>query len=114
MNSEPSIVTIPKGETWGIVMSAVGILIITASFTLQYYIIDHGSSNQITIDNEMQKNVYIVLTGIVLFIVGFVLWLWFSAIKNKYMATFLVAFISFAIANTAVLLSLYQVTVTKS
>ena len=95
-------------------MAAVGVATIIASFTLQFYIIDHGSSNQITIDNQMQKNVYIVLTAIVIFIVGFVLWVTFSALKNKYMATFLVAFTSFALANTAVLLSLYQVTVIKS
>jgi hypothetical protein len=105
--------SVPKSESWGLVFAGLGIVTVICSVMLQFFVIGHGSSNQITIDTEVQKNLYGVLTGVVLFIIGFVLWLWFSTLRNKYLAVFLLSFSSYIIANIAVVLSLYQVTVTK-
>jgi len=111
--NEPKTLPVPKAETWGIIVSVLGIFTVIVSVILQYFIIDHGSSNQLTIDAEVQKNIYAVLTGVILFIVGFILWISFSSYDNKYLAVFLLAFSSFIVSNIAVVLSLYQVTVTK-
>ena len=110
----PKTVAVPKGDIMGIIFSALGAATIIISVILQYFVVDHGSSNQLTIDAEVQKSIWAVLTGVVLFIIGFVLWLLFSSYSNKYFAVFLLAFSSFVIGNIAVILSLYQVTVTKN
>ena len=107
-------VSVPKGDTMGIIFSVLGAATIIISVILQYFVVDHGSSNQLTIDAEVQKSIWAVLTGVVLLIIGFVLWLLFSSYSNKYFAVFLLAFSSFVIGNIAVILSLYQVTVTKN
>ena len=112
--SAPRTSVIPKTETWGIIFSALGAITVIGSVILQYFVIDHGSSNQLTIDGEVQKSIWAVLTGVVLFIVGFILWILFSSVANKYLAVFLLAFSSFVIGNIAVVMSLYQVTVTKN
>lgn len=116
MSSSNSVtpVTVPKGETWGLVLSGLGVSTVIAALVIQYFVIDHGSSNQITIDTEVKKSVYSVLTGVVMFIVGFVLWIYFSTAKNRYLYVFLLSFVSYILANIAVMLSLYQVTVIKN
>jgi hypothetical protein len=86
-------------------------LTVIISLGLQFFIIDHGSSNQLTIDAEVKKSIWGVLTGIILFVLGFVLWLWFSTWRNKYLPVFILSFGSYVVANIAVMLSLYQVTV---
>ena len=108
-----SLYTIPKADSWGLIFSSVGLLTVIISLIVQFYIIDHGSSNQLTIDAEVQKSVWGVLTGIILFILGFVLWLWFSTWRNKYLPVFLLSFSSYIVANLAVMLSLYQVQLSK-
>jgi hypothetical protein len=109
-NTQMSVV--PKAESWGLIFTAIGMLTVVVSLILQFYIIDHGSSNQLTIDAEVQKSAWGVLTGIILFLLGFILWLWFSTWRNKYLPVFLLSFGSYMVANVAVMLSLYQVTVT--
>ena len=84
------------------------------STTIQFYNINHGSSNQITIASEMKTNITCVMTGISLFIVGFILWVMFNETSNKYLAIFFVSFTSFILANMAILFSLYQVHVVQS
>jgi hypothetical protein len=109
---KPQLSVLPKAESWGLIFTAVGMLTVIISLVLQFFIIDHGSSNQLTIDAEVKKSVWGVLTGIILFVLGFVLWLWFSTWRNKYLPVFLLSFGSYVVANIAVMLSLYQVTVT--
>ena len=104
---------IPRGDTWGIILASLGIITVVISLLVQFSVIDNGSSNQLTIDNEVSKNIYGVMTGIILFAVGYVLWIIFSSFKHKYLATFILAFSSYFIANFAVMLSLYQVQLTK-
>jgi hypothetical protein len=104
---------VPKGDTWGILFSVFGIITIVVSLYLQFSVLDHGSSNQLTIDAEVQKSIWGVLTGVLFFVIGIVLWLWFSTLKNKYMPVFLLSLLSYIGANTAIMLSLYQVQVNK-
>ena len=111
--SSDSVSIVPKGDTWGIIFSVIGIVLIIVSLSLQFSILDHGSSNQLTIDAEVQKSIWGVLTGILFFVLGYVLWLWFSTFKNKYMLVFLLSLLSYIGANTAIMLSLYQVQVMK-
>jgi hypothetical protein len=111
--TDSTVSIVPKGDTWGIIFSVVGVLIIIVSMYLQFSVLDHGSSNQLTIDAEVQKSIWGVLTGILFFVFGIILWLWFSSLKNKYMPVFLLSLLSYIGANTAIMLSLYQVQVNK-
>jgi len=110
--AKPQMSILPKADSWGLIFTAVGLGTVLISLIVQFYIIDHGSSNQLTIDAEVQKSVWGILTGIILFVLGFVLWLWFSTWRNKYLPVFLLSFASYVVANIAVMLSLYQVQVT--
>ena len=60
--------TIPVWETFGFGAAIAGIVGIIISLLLQFFIIDHGSSNQLTIDAEVQKTGWGVLGCIILFI----------------------------------------------
>jgi hypothetical protein len=111
--TDSTVSIVPKGDTWGVIFSVVGVLIIIVSLYLQFSVLDHGSSNQLTIDAEVQKSIWGVLTGILFFVFGIILWLWFSTMKNKYMPVFLLSLLSYIGANTAIMLSLYQVQVNK-
>ena len=113
-NNSATPVTVPKGETWGLLLSGLGIATVISALVIQFFVIDHGSSNQITIDTEVQKSIYAVLTGVVMFILGFILWIYFSSFSNRYLPIFLLSFVSYIVANVAVVLSLYQVTVVKN
>jgi CDP-diglyceride synthetase len=103
----------PKGDTWGIIISVLGMVLISVALGLQFSVLDHGSSNQLTIDAEVNKTIWGVLTGVVLLVFGFVLWIWFSTFKNKYLVLFLFSLFSYIVANTALMFSLYQVQLTK-
>jgi hypothetical protein len=98
----------------GFGITILGVLLVTVSTLIQFYNLDHGSSNQITIDAEMNTNVTLVMTGISFFIVGYLFWIFSTEIANKYMAVFLLAFMSFLLSNIAILFSLYQVNVIKT
>lgn len=106
--------TVPKGETWGLLVSGLGVATVICALVIQFFVIDHGSSNQITIDTEVHKSIYAVLTGVIMFILGFILWIYFSSFSNRYLPIFLLSFVSYIVANIAVVLSLYQVTVIKN
>lgn len=103
----------PRYSTFGIVMSVIGIIVVIVSLILQFSVINHGTSNQLTVDDRVRTNIISVLTGVSVFAVGFALWLLFTRIANKYLAVFLLAFASLFISQIAVVFSLYQVTVTK-
>ena len=110
----PSVAVVPKVATWGLIFSVLGILIIVGSLSVEFFILDHGSSNQLTIDAQSKTSIWGALTGVLFLIVGFVLWLWFSEFKNKYLPVFLLSLLSYIAANTAIMLSLYQVHVTST
>ena len=113
--SDPTgrIVVTPRYSAWGIGIGAVGIITVILCLMFQFRTVDHGTSNQLTIDKRINTSIVSVLTGISLFAIGYALWLTFTRFANKYLATFLVAFASLVVANVAVVLSLYQVTVSK-
>jgi hypothetical protein len=101
-------------ESLGILIAVFGIFIVILTTFLQFYNLDHGSSNQITIDKEVGTNILCVLTGVSFLAVGFILWVIFSDMTNKYLALFLLSFSSYILSNVAILFSLYQVNVVKN
>jgi hypothetical protein len=101
-------------ESLGILLACFGIFIVILSTFLQFYNLDHGSSNQLTIDKEVSTNILCVLTGASFLAVGFILWIMFSDMTNKYLAVFMLAFSSYVLSNVAILFSLYQVNVVKN
>jgi hypothetical protein len=66
---------LPRGDTWGIIFASVGILTVIISLIVQFSVIDNGTSNQLTIDAEVSKNIWGVFTGILLFVIGYALWI---------------------------------------
>jgi len=112
INVKDSPVKVPAWGNWGIVMAATGIVIVIGSLALQFIVVNHGSSGQVTIDTSMNTSLWAVLTGVSLFALGFVLWILFKTTQYQYLAVFALAFTSFCVAEFALLSSLYQVTVT--
>jgi hypothetical protein len=98
----------------GLLLAVFGVLVVAISSFLQFYYLDYGSSNQITIEKEIGTNIICVLTGISFFAVGFILWIMFSDMSNKYLAVFMLAFSSYLLSNMAILFSLYQVNVVST
>jgi len=104
--------TAPVWGNWGIFGAAVGIIIIVVSMTVQFFVIDHGSSGQVTIDTAMNTGMWAVLTGASLLALGTILWILFKTTEYQYLSVFMLAFSSLFVAEIALLSSLYQVTVT--
>ena len=111
INLKEQLSVTPKGDTIGFIIFLLGILTIVIGLTTQFFIIDHGSSGQLTIQNELNKTLWCILIAVILGIVGYVLWIIYAKDHNRYLQTFLMAFTSLVIANVALLTSLYQVQV---
>ena len=107
--------TTPKANmpNIAIFIVVIGVLGVIGSLIAQYNIMDHGSSNQLTIDALHNQTMIGVLTAGAIFSVGLVMWLFFSTWRNKYLPLFLLAFSSYIVANIAVVFSLYQVQLSK-
>jgi hypothetical protein len=101
--------SVPKYDNWGIVISCAGILILLISLSIQYSIINHGSSGQIVIDTSLTQSAWIIGSGTLLLLIGVALYLAFNTSDQKYNLIFILAFSSYFISNMAVLFSLYQV-----
>ena len=108
----PTSPTINK-PTIGIFVVVIGVICVIGSLIAQSFIIDHGSSNQLTIDSQNNQTMIGVFTGIVLFALGLIIWIWFSTWRNKYLPLFLLSFSSYIVANIAAVFSLYQVQLYK-
>ena len=103
-----------KTPVWGnigVMVFFLGIITITVGLITQFFVIDHGSSGQLTIQNELNKTLWCILIAVVLGIVGYVTWVIFAKDHHRYLQTFLMAFTSLIIGNVALLTSLYQVQV---
>ena len=99
----------------GIMVSAVGVIILVISVGLQYSVVGHGSSGQLVISSSLKNSFWLVLTGGVLLALGVLMWLTFATFsEGKYLALFILAFSSYFIANMALLCSLYQVNISMS
>ena len=105
-------VKVPAWGNWGIFIAIAGIVTVIGSLAVQFTVVNHGSSGQITIDTSLNTSLWAVLTGVSLFALGFTLWILFKTTQYQYLAVFLLAFSSLCIAEVALLSSLYQVTVT--
>lgn len=104
----------PVWGNFGFFGFIIGIITIVVGLTTQFFVIDHGSSGQLTIQNEMNKTLWCILVAVILGIVGYVTWVMFAKDHNRYLQTFLMAFTSLVIGNVALLLSLYQVQVSST
>jgi hypothetical protein len=100
-----------KRDTIGFILFIAGIIILVGGLTAQFFVIDNGTSGQLTIQNELKKTIWCILAAVVLGIVGYVLWIIYAKDHNRYLQTFLMAFFSLIIGNVALLTSLYQVQV---
>jgi uncharacterized membrane protein len=110
-NIKQELSLIPKRDTIGFIAFIAGIIILVSGLTAQFFIIDHGTSGQLTIQNQLNKALWCILLAVVLGIVGYVLWIMYAKDHNRYLQTFLMAFFSLIIGNAALLTSLYQVQV---
>jgi len=100
---------VPKYDNWGLVLSCTGILLLVISLSIQYSIINNGSSGQIVIDTSLTQSGWIIGSGTLLLLIGVALYLAFNTSDQKYNLIFILAFSSYFIANMALLFSLYQV-----
>ena len=108
---QPSLQAIP----WGMIFFVGGILTIVISLLIQFSYMSHGASGQLTIDAFTNVTMWTVLTGVILLIIGFILWLVVLNEPNKtYFNLFLLTFSSYIISNIALMYSTVQVSVSKA
>lgn len=100
-------------QTWGIILSVSGLLTAGISLFVQFSNIDHGTSGQLTVDSNMKTTIWPVLLSFLLLFVGGMLYLYFDTTNKPYLYIFGMSFISLFLANFAILMSLYQVQITK-
>ena len=101
--------SIPKYDNWGIVISCAGILLLVICLSIQYSLINSGSSGQIVVDTSLTQSAWIIGSGILLLLIGVGMYLAFNTSDQKYNLIFILAFSSYFIANMSLLFSLYQV-----
>ena len=101
-------------DFFGLIVAILGLICVVASTVLNFFIMNHGSSGQLVIDEYMKRVLWPILTGIILMVFGFVIWIQFSVSEHKYIGTFALAFSSYVVSMFAVLFSLYQVNVTTN
>ena len=99
----------------GIVVSVMGGIGVIAAIAAQAFAIDHGS-NQKPIDANNITTVWSIIIGIILLLVGVVLWFHFQTIggEYKYIYAYGLAFSSYIVASIALYMSTIQVIVRES
>ena len=110
MEATKSVQSIP----WGMIFFVGGLITIVVSLLIQFSYMSHGASGQLTIDNFTNVTMWTVLTGIILLVIGFILWLVVTNDPNRtYFNLFLLTFCSYIVSNVALMYSTVQVTVSK-
>lgn len=112
MNSIPT--TLGKYNTLAIAIPIAGIATVAVSMATQFAVIDHGSSGQLTIDSNMAGIGWGIGTGLIITFVGLVLYKFIYSSERTFLWLFAFAWLGFLLANFAIMLSLYQVQLTKS
>jgi glucan phosphoethanolaminetransferase (alkaline phosphatase superfamily) len=102
-----------KQSVWGIVLSGAGIVVAGASLLAQFFNIDNGTSGQLTVDTNMKTTMWPVVLSFVFLLVGGMLYIFFDTTQKPYLWVFGMSFLSLFLANLAVLMSTYQVQITK-
>ncbi len=100
-------------NTLAIALPIAGIATVAISMATAFGTIDHGSSGQLTIQSNMGGIGWGLGTGLVITLVGLVLYRVVHMAERAYLWLFAFAWFSFLVANFAVMLSLYQVQLTK-
>ena len=120
MSAPPSPTALPDAKsfmpTGALVLGTGGIIMVVLSLIMQIFSLSHGSSGQLTIDSALNTNLWVMLTGVFLFIVGYILYLVVGKLtpQTKYLAMYILAFSAFFLSNLAMMFSTMQVTVTTS
>jgi uncharacterized membrane protein len=97
---------------WPAIGITATLSIVAGLLIAQFFVIDHGSSGQLTIDSTLNSGLWATILAIILGIVGVALGIYLNTTAQRpYIWIFSIAFISFIISNFAVFLSLHQVQV---
>ena len=104
-----------NGNMFGIALSVLGGLGVVGAVAAQAFAIDHGS-NQKPIDANNITTVWSIIIGVILLVVGVVLWFHFQTVggENKYLYAYGLAFSSYIVATIALYMSTIQVIVRES
>jgi hypothetical protein len=102
-----------KPQTWGILLSVSGLFIASISLFVQYQNMDHGTSGQLTIDSNMNTTIWPIALSFVLLFIGGMLYIFFDSTQKPFLWLFAFGFLSLVLSNFALLMSLYQVQITK-
>lgn len=104
-----------NGNMFGIALSVLGGLCVVGAVAAQAFAIDHGS-NQKPIDANNITTVWSIIIGVILLVVGVVLWFHFQTVgsENKYLYAYGLAFSSYIVATIALYMSTIQVIVRES
>lgn len=100
-------------QTWGVILSVAGILTAGISLVIQFFNIDNGSSGQLTVESNMRSTFWPILLSFLLLFVGGMLYLFFDTTQKPYLWLFGMSFGSLFLANFSLMMSLYQVQITK-
>jgi len=100
-------------NTYAIALPMAGIATVAMSLATQYAVIDHGTSGQVTIDSNMAGIGWGIGTGLIITLVGLVLYRIINMSERSFLWLFAFAWIGFLFANIAIMFSLYQVQLTK-
>ena len=100
-------------STISLIFAAVGVITVAVSLTIQIFTLNNGSAGQLQVDSGLNVTLWCTLTGVMLFAVGFSVWLLLSKLdmKSKFLVVFLLAASSYILSNIAILMSSLQVTV---
>jgi hypothetical protein len=99
--------------TWGVILTASGLLVAGGSLFTQYLNMNHGTSGQLTVDSNMKTTIWPILLSFLLLIIGGLLYLFFESTQRPFLWLFSFTFLSIILSNFALLMSLYQVQITK-
>lgn len=99
----------------GIVLSVMGGIGVISAVAAQAFAIDHGS-NQKPIDANNITTVWSIVIGVILLLLGVVLWFHFQSVggEYKYIYAYGLAFSSYIVATIALYMSTIQVIVRES
>jgi len=100
-------------STVSLIFAAVGVITVAVALTIQIFTLNNGSAGQLQVDSGLNVTLWSTLTGVMLFAVGFSVWLLLSKLdmKSKFLVVFLLAASSYILSNIAILMSSLQVTV---
>ena len=98
-----------KYTSYAIAIPVVGIATVALSMATQFAVIDHGSSGQVTIQSNMKGIGWGIGLGFVITFLGLVIYRFLYMSERAFVWLFAFSWVSFLLANFAIMFSLYQV-----